>query len=826
MQKAKQINTRALYFTDKLRKCMDTLLDFPCTVVEAPMGYGKTTAVKEALRNADVKVLWQSVYDDTLSDFWLGFCHAFSGINKELADSLLLVGLPTDMVLRREVMRLIHSITFSAPTFLVIDDYHLIKATESDEFLKFLLKNLPERLHLIITTRLAFLSNSAELQLKGFINHIGSALLAFSPSDIAKYYRLCGIITTKEEQNILYSHSEGWVSALYLFMLEYIVEGLFTPTRDIHQLVEHTVYLPLKDELKAFLNCISLFDTFSLEQARHMWSKDNAKVLLAKLLSHNAFITQDRVDGSYHLHNIFSSCVREKFMSQHTSLKKELWQKAGEWHLEQEEYIVAMDFFYKAEAFELLLTVLERERGGAIALEHREKIIKYMESCPFEIKCKRPFAVMAYVRLMLAFNEIEKLILGFGDLEKIIEQFPGDQEQKDYLLGGYEHLLSLTKYNDIAEMSVHHKKALSFLKVPIPVTDAQGSWTFGSHSVLLMFYRKRGTISELLKIMNEAMPLYYKLTMGHGRGAEYVMESEIFFNRGDIVNAELTLHKALHSASENNQWSIILCANFLKIRIALFEGDYSSAIILLKHTRDTIALEKQYMLLHTIDMCEAYVHLLLKKPHNIASWITSGDFKNTGLLFPALPALHMIYGRVLLENTEYLKLLGLSEMFLQVASVFPNLLCHVYIHIYTAAAYHRLYKRSEAISELKKALDIALPDSLYMPFVENGEYIDDLLWGSDLSSQYKDFLPMYQKLYTLYTSSIKAIHEVYFTESEIAAGLTKREQEVAMFAAQGLSNKEISEQLFITENTVKAHLKSTFEKLSIKSRSQLEHLVN
>lgn len=55
-------------------------------------------------------------------------------------------------------------------------------------------------------------------------------------------------------------------------------------------------------------------------------------------------------------------------------------------------------------------------------------------------------------------------------------------------------------------------------------------------------------------------------------------------------------------------------------------------------------------------------------------------------------------------------------------------------------------------------------------------------------------------------------------ETEFAA-LTEREREVLDLLAQGLTNKEIGEKLFITANTVKRHLKAVFEKLDVHTRA-------
>lgn len=52
-------------------------------------------------------------------------------------------------------------------------------------------------------------------------------------------------------------------------------------------------------------------------------------------------------------------------------------------------------------------------------------------------------------------------------------------------------------------------------------------------------------------------------------------------------------------------------------------------------------------------------------------------------------------------------------------------------------------------------------------------------------------------------------------------GLTVRESEVAAFLAEGLSNHEIADALYISEHTVKSHLKAIFQKTGAASRTQV-----
>ena len=57
-------------------------------------------------------------------------------------------------------------------------------------------------------------------------------------------------------------------------------------------------------------------------------------------------------------------------------------------------------------------------------------------------------------------------------------------------------------------------------------------------------------------------------------------------------------------------------------------------------------------------------------------------------------------------------------------------------------------------------------------------------------------------------------------EQQRQLGITKRELEILELIAQGLSNREIADKLFVSENTVKTHSSRVFDKLSAKRRTQ------
>tara|TARA_R110002124_G_scaffold17532_3_gene73157 strand:+ start:13970 stop:14392 length:423 start_codon:yes stop_codon:yes gene_type:complete len=58
------------------------------------------------------------------------------------------------------------------------------------------------------------------------------------------------------------------------------------------------------------------------------------------------------------------------------------------------------------------------------------------------------------------------------------------------------------------------------------------------------------------------------------------------------------------------------------------------------------------------------------------------------------------------------------------------------------------------------------------------------------------------------------------TEKIEELGITSREHEILVKISEGLSNKEIADQLFVSESTIKSHVSNLFVKLDVKRRTQ------
>ena len=398
-----------------------------------------------------------------------------------------------------------------------------------------------------------------------------------------------------------------------------------------------------------------------------------------------------------------------------------------------------------------------------------------------------------------------------AEIEDCILQSDLAEREKDALRGEMELLLSFLGYNRIEDMSRRHRRALELLGGPARLISVRSTWTFGSPSVLYMFWRESGCLEDELDQMDRCMPYYYRLTGGHGSGAEVVMRAEACFQRGELDEAEQLCHRALFKADLKKQNSIYQCGLFLLCRIAMQRGDRP----LLEDTRQALrnrALQNtEDLCRYTLDLADSYISLLLGKRAEVSPWLAEGQISRRRLVIMSQPFAYIIYGRVLLEQKEYHKLLGVSEYLLELSSIFPNLLPQVYARLYMARGLRALERCQEAALQAKQAFWMAVPDRVYMPFVENYPDIRSLLPDTPEANPHR------QEIFRLYQAGTRAWDGG-------TVPFTPRERDILRFLRQDMTNRQIAEKLYLSPNTVRNTISGMLRKRGLASREQLKEL--
>ncbi|TVR58308.1 MAG: DNA-binding response regulator [Spirochaetaceae bacterium] len=91
-----------------------------------------------------------------------------------------------------------------------------------------------------------------------------------------------------------------------------------------------------------------------------------------------------------------------------------------------------------------------------------------------------------------------------------------------------------------------------------------------------------------------------------------------------------------------------------------------------------------------------------------------------------------------------------------------------------------------------------------------------LLKSDETSSQIRTIKAVYEGLPVISEVALKE-----FSNTNISAELTRRENEILVNLANGLSNKEIAERLFISEGTARNTISTILDKLQLRDRTQL-----
>ena len=810
-----KISLNSIYISERLQKSLQPVSNSALTAITAPMGYGKTTAVNWYLsrlaKDSLALLIRISIYSQNLSIFWKSVQNAFSfaGLNflenYDCPEDEASAGFLTEI--------LCYQLEKCENCYIFIDDFHLLKDDRADTFLCRMAGRIPENVHLIVASRNHFISDDWIVRLGGRLHRIEIDDLRLNSGELSAYIRRCGTSMTDSQLEHLLKSSEGWFAAVYLNLCSFSKSGeLLGKTSDIYQMFSASMLNPLPEDRKEFLSAMGLADEFTEEMAEFITKREDVHQILKMLTRQNAFVTCLNDGQTYRFHHMMKECAFRAFRTLDDSRQAFYYERYGAWYEKHGAYIHALSAYRRNQNFAAILRVVQKDAGILLASLKPEEVLEVLNRCPVSVLKEYPLAILVLMRCMFNWKNIPKMLELKELLLASIREHPKlSEEERGNLLGECDLIQSFLMYNDISRMSQFHRSASEKMTRPAISIRSDGGWTFGSPSVLMMFHRKSGDLDKELEEMNQCMPHYYKITNGHGQGAETIMSAEAHFMRGNFVDAHIALEKAYTQIQGNGQESIALCCDFLAQRLS---------ICMDIKMRNTFEERRKELLqghnttwVNIFDSTCAYYYAVTGQTERIPTLFGAHMLSTVNFLAPGRPMMEMIENQVYLAQGEYSKVIGRSESILAMCQALHYDLVALHVQIQLLAANWKLGKTEQALELLRRSLSQAFPDGILMPFVENYPYIEELLKGSffGINENFLFRITRMGKEWEMRCDQLKK-EEAYPPVFKV---LSDRELEITELMAKHMSNKEIAQSLFLSEGTVKQYINQIYSKLQI-----------
>jgi LuxR family maltose regulon positive regulatory protein len=828
---AKRPDARSIfYFPERLKKKLAQISSYPATVVEAPSGFGKTTAVREYLkenipRNACER--WHTCLGEPPSKAWEGICGLFAVVSRDAAEALKQLGPPT-MDTLADVASVMREVRAPAETYLVVDNYQLFENEMPREAIDAFSVHGDKKLRVIFITQ--SLPGSKQSVHNANIHRLDKRDFYFDRDSTARLCRLFGIKLSEKELGYIYEASEGWVAAIRLQAANYRETGSFARMSDMNSLIETAVWNKTSGQGRDFLMSVSLLDGFSPRQAAIMLDAPSLPKSAEGLLRDNAFIPYFEERGAYYMHALLRDFLKARFESAPNDFRSETLRRAGIACEAVGEYFDAARFFIEVRDYDAILSMpftaqyFFNHKGKNI-IEFFERLI---DECREEILLTYPIVLLTIGYLFFRNGIREK----FARIVEMIQRLTSDpselpEHELSRVRGELAMLMSFPQFNDIAKMSEYHRKAFDYLKrgsasPKSVIFFGNMSWTLGTASVLCLYWRTSGELEKTLSVMDECLPIYSGLASGHGTGANSVLRAEASLNRGDDAEAEVKCYKALYEARGMNQIGNCLCAELVLARVAILRGDAQAYGSVRQSIIKDAKEARQIYISRMGELCLALVDSLVERTSDLPDWLRDVKGIRNVLYAHGQPYALTLHSMTLFLEGRRAELYGIAEYVMDTARAVNYLLPQIYQLILLAAAKRADGFEKEAGDYLKDALALALPDRVYLPFAEYGSHIlpviEKIREEKDSGREQMDALIA---LCRRQIAGVEALRKALAGEKAV---LTPRQREIALLTRERLSAKEIADKLFITENTVKSAQRIIYDKLGVHSKSQLSKM--
>ncbi|MWV47151.1 hypothetical protein GRF59_26505 [Paenibacillus sp. HJL G12] len=830
----------ALVSRPRLLRMLHEGMDAKLTLVSAQAGYGKTTVLSEWAKQCRSHVAWVSL--DKQDNDWIQF---WSYLIAAIQESVPGFGPSLEAIfkngpsgtLESAVSGLLNELCrLSGELVIVFDDYHVIELPAIHQSLTYLLEHLPPHIHLYIASRTDLPIPTARLLVTGELHQIMMWDLRFQLDEGVTFFREVNQLSlTREQATELFHQTEGWISGLQLAAISLKRSRNITETiaqfggqqHHISDYLLEEVFRHQSESIRAFLLETSILERMNRSLCQAVTGQKNAQKQLERLEQLNLFVIPlDEHRDWYRYHHLLSDFLQKMLLTTNPDRWVQVHTRAAVWLESHGLEEAAVEHYLKGKQARDALRLIEKNLH-ALVQSKSVVLMRWVSALPEESLAEKPIIELFYISVLLgvgewkaAFRRVEQAKVRFQSLQGKVSEADWDQ-----MMGNIYFFCSVAAYlqKDLEQTSAYFTLVEKYVPEgsffqTMGRNRYQGYEAFDDHLAHINdFHAAYAFLKKWIGIWEhkEKYPFFGYLSASY---------SKVLYEWNRLDEAEHVISRVLGRKDMEPFARILIHVATSASRIQQAKGNSHRASELLTQLKGKINSPDHELFMLRIEAEQASLAARQGALEEALDWLQTCGLAHTDEVTPNQMPDYLALAAVLLACERLDEALNLLKQLQRLLEKTEGLRDRIKVLIMQSVAFWRLGQTEASLLPLETALHLAEPHGYIRSFIDEGPIMADIL-SAYLNKLRQGSLTGGIPAGALGSLSyvkqlLEALHVTPKEERQHIDRLTEQESKVLRLIADGLSNKEIAQRLYVTVETVKFHIKNVYRKLGVNNRVQ------
>lgn len=842
-------------------------------LVRAPAGFGKTTALQqihEQMRAAGAATAWITLdaADNDVPRFLSCLAEAVARLQ---VDDEATQGSDSDAVARlgRE----------GPPFVLFLDEFEVVQAPAVVGLVREVIERLPRNGQLVIGSRSLPDVGLGRLRVRGQLMEIGVDMLRFTIEETAQFLSLRGLAPLPiDALELLQARTDGWIAALQLasMALDQHVEAVDFIRRlsgaagAISDYLAEDVLARQPLEVREFLLRTSILRQLSAPLCQALLPRTDCSRMLERLYASSLFLTKTETAGAeptYGFHSLFGTFLRAQLAREHPDELLRLHLAASGWYESVGRPVPAIDHAIEGGDFPHAISLLAQNAQRFLEQGRMRLLARWFAAMPEEVRREYPLMQTIAIWALL-------LTQGAAQAMAVLAQ-SALEDSSDALIAAHVNALRplllamMDRYDEAHEVG---RVNLTRLPTVLPFADtvltncmAHVNAVMGekreaqrlldaarrtqSSSVFNRMYTEsteglldfeRGALRQAtarFRIAVDATTREGDYSHTSGNAWAGVLYATAIYEANELRAAERLLHVYLPLASEVGLPDHMISSHAMRSRLFFWRGDVDNAVRVLTEL-ETLGSQRQLLRVVAAAKLER-AHMLVLQGNAVGAR-DELDRANDAALWqrvarqrlPAHDALDMTISRLRWD----MHFGDAADVVRRIDADLPAVLAEMRIRrarklrVLKGMALWRLQQREAAVDVFREVLAEGSREGFVRLVLDEGALVAGPIHA--VLSQLRAAPAGAEPILLEYVQRLLDALGPNALAAEIAPSsapqempwqvepLTQKEMQVLKLLAEGYSNSAMSEKLFVSDSTVRTHLRNINMKLAAQNRTQ------